>query len=355
MALAMDLWHINNDQLEPMNRITLNLEKRLKKWIFEDISLLGLDLLILGQEVHTAYGGFIDILAIDGEGNLVIIELKRDKTPRDIIAQCLDYGTWVKDLSYDEIINIHNSYMNLDLDNEFEEYFECKLPNEINKNYRIIIVAESLDDSTERIANHLNDDYHVDINAIFFNVFEKNGKEFIGRSWLKDPEDIIIEKKRKQNWTGYYFVNTGILDGKARKWELNIKYSFVSAGGGNRWVNAIKKLKKGDKIFALIKGKGYVGYGIVEEEAIIVKNYLFEGKKILDNFIDFSEDHIWKKDKESSKDEWIVKVKWIKIVDEKDAKWTKGIFANQNVVCKLNDKDTFNYLVKELQIDSSDL
>ena len=355
MALAMDLWQVKNDQLEPMNKISLNLEKRLKKWIFDDISLLGVDLLVLGQEIHTEYGGFIDILAIDEDGNLVIIELKRDKTPRDIIAQCLDYGTWVKDLSYEEIIGIYSSYMNLDLEKEFEEYFNINIPDEINKNYRIIIVAESLDESTERIANHLNEDYNVDINAIFFNIFEKDGNEFIGRSWLKDPEDIIIEKKRKQKWTGYYFVNTGIADGKPRKWELNIKYNFVSAGGGNRWINAIKKLKNGDKIFALIKKNGYVGYGIVEEEAVIVKNYLFEGKKMLDNVIDFPDDHYWKKVKETSKDEWMVRVKWIKTFDESNAKWFKGAFANQNAVCKLNDRDTFDFLVKEFQINTNEL
>jgi len=351
MALAMDLWQINNDKIEPMKRTALNLEKRLKKWIFDDITLLGLDLLILSQEVHTAYGGFIDILAIDGEGNLVIIELKKEKTPRDIIAQCLDYGTWVKDLSYEDIIGICNSYMKSDLEKNFEEYFECKFPDEINKNYRIIIVAESLDDSTERIANHLNDDYNVDINAIFFNIFEKDGKEYIGRSWLKDPENIIIKNGGKKNWTGYFFVNTGIEDGNSRKWDLNIKYSFVSAGGGNRWINAIKKLKKNDKIFALIKKNGYVGFGIVEEEAVIVKEYIFRGKKIIDELPD---NHLWKIPKESSKDEWLVKVRWIKTFDENNAKWFKGAFANQNVVCKLNDKETFDYLVKEFQIDKKD-
>jgi hypothetical protein len=351
MALAMDLWQIKDDQLEPMNKISLNLEKRLKKWIFEDISLLGLDLLVLGQEVHTAYGGFIDILAIDRDGNLVIIELKREKTPRDIIAQCLDYGTWIKDLSYEEIIGIYSSYMDLDLENEFEEYFDCRIPDEINKNYRIIIVAKSLDDSTERIANHLNKDCNVDINAIFFNVFEKDGSEFIGRSWLKDPEEIIVERKRKPNWTGYYFVNTGIAEGKPRKWELNINYSFVSAGGGNRWINAIKKLKKGDRIFAYIKKVGYVGYGIVEEEAVIVKDYVFRGKKIVDELPD---NHIWKTIKEPSRDEWMVKVKWIKTFDENNAKLFKGVFAKQNVVCKLNDKETYDFLKKEFQIDNSD-
>jgi len=238
--------------------------------------------------------------------------------------------------------------MKLDLGKEFQNYFDYKLPDEINKSYRIIIVAESLDDSTERIANHLNEDYNVDINAIFFNIFEKNGKEYIGRSWLKDPEVVVVEKKRKQNWTGVYFVNTGIADGRSRNWELNLKYGFISAGGGNRWINSIKKLKKGDKIFAYTKKIGYVGYGIVEEEAVIVKEYMFGNKKMID---DLPNDHTWKGTKESDKDEWIVRVDWIKTFDENNAKTFNGIFANQNVVCKLNDKDTFYYLMKEFQID----
>ena len=348
MALAMDLWQINNEQIEPMKRTSLNLEKRLKKWIFDDITLLGLDLLILGQEVHTAYGGFIDILAIDGEGNLVIIELKKDKTPRGIIAQCLDYGTWVKNLNYDDIIGIYNTYIKSDLERDFKEYYECKLPDELNKNYRIIIVAESLDDATERITTHLNEDYNVDINAIFFNIFEKDGKEFIGRSWLKDPEDITIDKHRIKNWTGYYFVNTGISDKKdSRKWEYNLEYSFISAGGGNRWINAIKRLKKDDKIFAYIKKVGYVGYGIVKEEAVIVKDYTINGKKIID---ELPNGHPWKIQKEPQKDEWLVKVDWKKTFSENDPKTFDGIFANQNVVCKLNNIETFDYLKKEFQI-----
>jgi len=354
MALSMDLWKIDNVQLVPMNKIALDLEKRLKKWIYDDISLLGLDLLILGKEVHTAFGGFIDILAIDNEGNLVIIELKRNKTPRDIIAQCLDYGTWVKDLNYDEIIELYKSYMKSDLEKEFEKYFDDKLPEEINKTYKIIIVAESLDDSTERIVDHLNNDYRVNINAIFFNIFENGGNEFIGRSWLKDPEDNENKnpKIRNQNWTGFYFVNTGITDENERKWDYNLRYQFISAGGGNRYINAIKKLKKGDKIFALIKQNGYVGYGIVEEEAVIVKEYVFNGKKMID---DLPDNHTWKLQKDPSKDEWVVKINWIKTFNENNAKWFKGAFANQNVVCKLYDIDTFDYLIKEFEIDKDNL
>jgi len=128
-----------------------------------------------------------------------------------------------------------------------------------------------------------------------------------------------------------------------------LEYQFISAGGGNRWINAIKKLKKGDKIFALIKGKGYVGYGIVEEEAILVKKYKHEDKLIID---DLPEDHPWKQEKEPSKDEWLVRINWLKTYDENNAQWFKGAFANQNVVCKLRDQNTFQFLLDKFDVEN---
>ena len=33
-----------------------------------------------------------------------IIELKRDRTPRDVVAQALDYASWVRGLHYEDIV-----------------------------------------------------------------------------------------------------------------------------------------------------------------------------------------------------------------------------------------------------------
>ena len=59
---------------------------------------MGEDLLLLGQQVATAYGHAIDILALDRDGNLVLLELKPGRTPRDVVAQVLDYASWAHGL-----------------------------------------------------------------------------------------------------------------------------------------------------------------------------------------------------------------------------------------------------------------
>jgi RecB family endonuclease NucS len=38
------------------------------------------------------------VLGLDSEGVLHILELKRDRTPRDVVAQALDYASWVQEL-----------------------------------------------------------------------------------------------------------------------------------------------------------------------------------------------------------------------------------------------------------------
>ena len=39
-------------------------------------------LLIIGRQVLTDLGKSIDLLGVDREGNVVVVELKRDRTPR---------------------------------------------------------------------------------------------------------------------------------------------------------------------------------------------------------------------------------------------------------------------------------
>ena len=41
---------------------------------------------------------YIDLLGLDADGRTHVLKIKRDRTPQDVVAQALDYGSWVKGL-----------------------------------------------------------------------------------------------------------------------------------------------------------------------------------------------------------------------------------------------------------------
>ena len=61
----------------------------------EKFYLLGSRLKIRGSE--------LDLLFVDKNGALGIVELKRGKSPRDVIAQILEYASTLYKLSLDEL------------------------------------------------------------------------------------------------------------------------------------------------------------------------------------------------------------------------------------------------------------
>lgn len=346
MATNTSIWRIQDNTLEPLPRRKLDQEKRLEEWVANDPGIIGLDLCMIGRQVKTAFGGFIDLLGMDQEGDLAIIELKRDRTPREVLAQLLDYASWVDGLGVEDIEPLVAKHSGKSLAQAFLDHFEEPLPDTINQAHKLVVVAAQLDDSTERVAQYLADRHGLDINVAFFNVFDLDGQEVLARSWLMDPETVeIMSTSRKQTrWGGIWFVNLG--EQYKRDWEDRRKYGFVSAGGGHRHGRAMGKLKTGDRIFAFITGHGYVGYGEVTQERVLASEFVPEGKKLplsdlplTDPVPDFPE----------GKEEYAVGVRWLETVPKSDAKWINGAFANQNVVCKLRDPTTLEFLSGQFQ------
>lgn len=109
MALEMGLWRADGDKLTRLSHSAVGLESQLEAYIESDPAMLGERLLLIGRQVPTAHGGFIDLLAVDADGTVHVIELKRDKTPRDVTAQTIDYGSWVATLGHSDIVAIFNA------------------------------------------------------------------------------------------------------------------------------------------------------------------------------------------------------------------------------------------------------
>jgi hypothetical protein len=350
MPFNMDLWKVSNNQLKEIPKSRLNREERLENWIEKNSEITGLDILLIGRQVVTNYGGKIDLLGMDVEGNLIILELKKDKTPRDIIAQTLDYASWVKDLTFKPIEAIASNYLKDSLQNAFFNKFQIEIPEEINNSHSMVIVASELDPSSERIVQYLSSQYDVNINCIFFDFFKDGDNEFLGRSWLLDPE-VVAEKSssKKAPWSGLYFVNVG--DGQYRSWEDCMEFGFLSAGQGSKYSGPVKKLKVGDKILAYLKGKGYVGYGEVISTAVMAKDFRVANKTLLfEN--ELRQAGIKENSDKPELSDWTLGIKWIKTVEREKAVTKPGIFANQNIVCKLRNQSTIEFLKGYFPIDN---
>ena len=72
--------------------------------------ILSSEWMLVGRQVGTGHGGWIDLLAIAPDGTLVVVELKRDKTPREVVAQALDYASWIEGLEADDIAAIYSKF-----------------------------------------------------------------------------------------------------------------------------------------------------------------------------------------------------------------------------------------------------
>ena len=67
-------------------------------------------LLIIGRQVPTDLGKSIDLLGVDRGGNVVVVELKRDRTPRDVVAQALEYAAFAAGLDAAALESILGEY-----------------------------------------------------------------------------------------------------------------------------------------------------------------------------------------------------------------------------------------------------
>jgi Endonuclease NucS len=96
MPIAVSVWRIDGAKAVSVSPSTIADESLLEDILEDEIGLLGLpdQVLVLGRQVVTDYSGRIDLLCVDQEGDLVVVEIKRDKTPREVVAQAMDYGYW---------------------------------------------------------------------------------------------------------------------------------------------------------------------------------------------------------------------------------------------------------------------
>ena len=67
--------------------------------------------------------------------------------------------------------------------------FDTSPPEKLNQSHELIVVATELDPSTERIIAYLAENFGVPINAVYFRCFKDEGRDYLARTWLIDPDE----------------------------------------------------------------------------------------------------------------------------------------------------------------------
>ena len=134
---------------------------------------------------------------------------------------------------------------------------------------------------------------------------------------------------------GVYLVNVG--EGEHRCWDDCKQFNFLSAGQGKKWSDQIRTLESGDIVIAYLKTYGYVGVGRVEEKAVCINDFRHNGKSLRE--LPLRSKNMFKNcDNENA--EYPIKIKWLKTVDSKEAKWKSksGLFTTQLVRASLREQ-----------------
>jgi hypothetical protein len=336
------LFKVTGNDLVPVPRGRIGSEEMLETWISNDPRIIGLDVLVIGRQIVTDFNGRIDILAMDREGDLTVIELKRDRTPRDVIAQILDYASWVASLTTRQVHEHAMAKLGRPLEEAFRERFDAELPETLNGNHTMVVVASELDASSKRIVEYLAEVHGVGINTAFFRTFEDEGQQFLATDWLMDQQEVRerSESKKRPPWSGLWYANVG--EGPHRSWEDMRKYGFLAAGGGRVYSGRLDNLSPGDEVYAYQKGAGYVGYGTVVAQAAMARDVEIDGQPLLK--LPLVQPQLAHRVDDPELAEHVVRVDWHKTFPISEAKTFTGAFANQNVVCKLRDPATIEFL-----------
>jgi hypothetical protein len=151
----MALFEVSENQLREVSSISLVAERvrerqQLQQWLVETPMALGEDLFIVAEE----FGDWedsrrrIDLLALDREGNLVVIELKRTDDGGHMDLQAIRYAAMISSMRFDDVVRAHQTFMTKrgiagDARERIAGFLEVPIsePGEISNVPRIVLVA----------------------------------------------------------------------------------------------------------------------------------------------------------------------------------------------------------------------
>jgi len=200
---------IENKDLIKLNQTTFQHEKLkerydIQEWIEKNPEIIEENLLIIGKEVVLPSDIRLDLLAIDKKSNLVILELKRDTSGKNIDWQAIKYASYCSSFSNTDIFRQFAEYLGTNEDEaetKIEEFIDAENFENLNEKQRIILVSKEFHSDVVSSVLWLRD-YGIDVSCVKLTPYsDGNGSLFIVPNKiipLPEAEDYLVKKEKKQ-------------------------------------------------------------------------------------------------------------------------------------------------------------
>lgn len=200
---------IENKTLIKMERTTffnVRLRERydIQEWVEKNPEIIEENLLIIGKEVLLPSDIRIDLLAIDKNSNLVVIELKKDDSGRNVDWQAIKYASYCSNFSPTEIFRQYAEYLGTtedEAETRIEKFIDAENFEELNNSQRIILVSKEFHSDVISSVLWLRD-FGIEISCVrFIPYVDEAGSLYIAPTKiipLPEAEDYLIKKEKKQ-------------------------------------------------------------------------------------------------------------------------------------------------------------
>ncbi len=195
------------------------LEEQLEDWIVADPTILGEPLMVIGRQVLIPdTKDRLDVLAIDPQGNAVVIELKRGRLRDPVDVQALRYASYLAKWKFEDFENQARNFLGKVGDPDFnfnalyEDFCQDSGVDEIptlNQDQRMIIVGSAVKEKLGTVAVWLRD-HGIDITVIEIHAYKE------GDTLLLQPTTIVPFQVRR-------FADTGRVRSDGAPWLVDGK------------------------------------------------------------------------------------------------------------------------------------
>ena len=208
----LGIWALKaDDTAEPVNRVDkVDLEDRLEGMLVQLPDMLGTDIHLVGRQTHTD-GGPSDLLGVNGQGRLVVFELKRGRVKRDAVTQCIDYASALDVMEPEDLVKHiaehSGSIEKIDV-TDFKEWYGKEFEDNELSNLlppQLVLVGLGVDETAERMARFLQAGGDgINISVLTFYGFQHGNETLLARQVeveAANENDSSSTTRRRRNKT----------------------------------------------------------------------------------------------------------------------------------------------------------